>query len=66
MKDRSQPPVSSPRANVLQRALKEVLAQQQYAGVVPAPPDYATVIRRAMEIERAWAEAAPDTKRSSA
>ena len=36
----------------LRRALKEIVAQAGYSGVVPVPPDFATVMQRAVEIER--------------
>jgi hypothetical protein len=45
------------RERALRLALKEILSQQHYGGVVPAPPDYELVARRAMEIERALVEA---------
>jgi hypothetical protein len=50
----------------LQVALKEILAQQQYTGVVPTPPDFQTVARRALEIEQALREASHRTGRDGA
>jgi hypothetical protein len=55
MIDPSERPVPVGQSS-LQLALKEVLAQQQYTGVVPYPPDYQTVARRALEIEQALRE----------
>jgi hypothetical protein len=46
-------PRASVRQSSLHQALKEVLAQQHYTGAVPVPPDYQTVVRRALEIEQA-------------
>ncbi len=47
---------SKPVAIICQRcmrlALKEILAQQPYRGVVPEPPDYQAVVCRARELER--------------
>jgi hypothetical protein len=43
----------SVRERALRRALKEILAQQKYAGIVPAAPDYQTIARRAQAIEQA-------------
>jgi hypothetical protein len=48
---------ASMHERALRLALKEILAQQHYGGVVPAPPDYELVARRAMEIEQALVEA---------
>jgi hypothetical protein len=43
----------SVRERALRRALKEILVQQKYTGVVPAAPDYETIARRAQAIEQA-------------
>jgi hypothetical protein len=51
MQDDSYPPVSI-HERALQLALKEILAQQRYMGAIPAPVDYQTVARHAMQIER--------------
>jgi hypothetical protein len=65
MEDASEQPTSV-RQSALQLALKEVLAQQHYAGVVPIAPDYQLVARRAQEIEQALRESARQTRRQSA
>jgi hypothetical protein len=39
--------------HALRQALKEIMAQQKYAGIVPAAPDYETIARRAQAIEQA-------------
>jgi hypothetical protein len=46
-------PGISVREHALRQALKEILAQQKYAGIVPAAPDYETIARRAQAIEQA-------------
>lgn len=43
------------RERALQLALKEIVAQQQYAGLVPIAPAYEIVARRAQAIEQALA-----------
>jgi DNA-binding transcriptional regulator YdaS (Cro superfamily) len=60
--------VSKARAPIrecaLQLALKEALAQQEYTGAVPIPPQYATVVSRAREIEEALTRAWQDVGRA--
>jgi hypothetical protein len=41
------------RERALQLALKEIMAQQQYVGLVPIAPAYEIVARRAQVIEQA-------------
>jgi hypothetical protein len=52
MADVSKPTISV-HERALRLALKETMARQRYAGIVPAAPDYQIVARRALEIERA-------------
>jgi hypothetical protein len=43
------------RERALQLALKEIVAQQQYVGLVPIAPAYEIVARRAQAIEQVLA-----------
>ncbi len=46
---------TSIRERALRLALKEIVAQQQYVGLVPIAPAYEVVVRRAQAIEQALA-----------
>jgi hypothetical protein len=52
----------SVRERALRMALKETLAQQKYAGIIPIAPDYETIARRARAIEHAMATEERDAR----